>query len=457
MKKYLHVLILLSIGYIINGQHIKVSLSGDWEEGAEIKLNGFYGLKMYSIDSSFTYVLETDIPDSILKANFMVGVFKDKSLLYKHAILYDHSDIELELHSTGRELKTEWKKPGLNQLYEHYKHNNDSIEDRIQTLLHLYSYGADTNSPFYQKLYLELENSADKLQDNFIKLWEEHPKDALGDYIRNLFFELPDFKLPEKERMLSMRSHFFDYYNPLDEIVLHSSLYKSKLEDFLALSESIAMYDSEVIDQELIMDALDEYLILLVENEPIQSQTLSSLWDKYHYKSLDEITKYLDENWIATQCHAEDDLMLQERLESYQRLAEGKPAPDLEFTGMLMNEESTYHLSDFKGKKIVLVFWASWCPHCEEMLPKVKAFTDKRLNIKVVTVGLDEVRKDWINAIQRYPGWIHIQGKEKWDSPWARNYSIYATPTFYVIDEDTKMIGKANNVNELKRLLNRKQ
>jgi thiol-disulfide isomerase/thioredoxin len=42
----------------------------------------------------------------------------------------------------------------------------------------------------------------------------------------------------------------------------------------------------------------------------------------------------------------------------------GKPAPDIHFTDVLNDTKSSYKLSDFKGKVVIIDFWATWCASC---------------------------------------------------------------------------------------------
>ncbi len=450
MKQIIYTIVLLFSLQLLYSQSVQVSLKGDWEDGLKMKLYGYYGVEKYLMDSSATFSLKVNIPDSLRRAVFELYIFKGKSRLYSRPLLYNGRPVVLELYLQDDRLDVRWRQSGLNSLFEKYENEKDSLENRLQVLLGLYNTAPDTTSSFYGKLYNEIVRNGKDLENLFLDFWGEHKGDVLGDYIRNDYYDLPDFSKGNLAEF--MKVHYFDYFDPLDTLVVHSPLFRSKLEDYLGLAEGLAAQKDGEINQEILMSALDDYLNLTAGNDAIQAATLQALWQKYHYKSMDGITKYLDEEWISTQCHAENDATLQERLESYKRLKKGNKAPDFEFQAMRLNKEGTYHLADFKGKRIILVFWASWCPHCEQMLPVVKKYTDKLENTVVVAVGLDDNRKPWLTAIQRYPGWYHIQAKEKWESPWAKAYSIYATPTFYVIDAAGRLLGKANNESELRKL-----
>ncbi len=57
-------------------------------------------------------------------------------------------------------------------------------------------------------------------------------------------------------------------------------------------------------------------------------------------------------------------------LDTRAEAVEGQPAPDFSFT---MADGSTTRLSDLRGKKVVLNFWATWCTPCREEMPDLQA------------------------------------------------------------------------------------
>ena len=78
---------------------------------------------------------------------------------------------------------------------------------------------------------------------------------------------------------------------------------------------------------------------------------------------------------------------------------ETKPAPDFELKGI---DGKTYKLSDFRGKVVVLNFWATWCPPCRKELPEYaeiqKEYADQGvqfIGIAVDDEGMDKV-KGWV-------------------------------------------------------------
>ncbi|MDI9858217.1 TlpA family protein disulfide reductase [Flectobacillus roseus] len=67
-----------------------------------------------------------------------------------------------------------------------------------------------------------------------------------------------------------------------------------------------------------------------------------------------------------------------------------KPAPDIYFTDVLNDAKSSYKLSDFKGKLVIIEFWATWCGHCINSLPHLAKWQKKySKTIKIITISTD--------------------------------------------------------------------
>ncbi|MFI5158163.1 MAG: redoxin domain-containing protein [Sphingobacteriales bacterium] len=104
-------------------------------------------------------------------------------------------------------------------------------------------------------------------------------------------------------------------------------------------------------------------------------------------------------------------------------------------------------LSSFKGKYVLLDFWASWCGPCRAENPNVvKAFnTYKGKNFTILSVSLDRPGKkeNWLKAIHKDGlAWNHVSDLKFWDNDAAKLYGIQAIPQNLLIDPSGKIIAK---------------
>jgi peroxiredoxin len=116
------------------------------------------------------------------------------------------------------------------------------------------------------------------------------------------------------------------------------------------------------------------------------------------------------------------------------QVKEGKPAPNFELTTLA---GETVQLSDYKGKKVILNFWATWCPPCKAEMPHMQNFYEKNKgnDIEIVAVNLtsmDKGKTEIENFVKEYGLTFDIPLDE--EGTIGAQYQAFSIPTSYIID-----------------------
>lgn len=115
-------------------------------------------------------------------------------------------------------------------------------------------------------------------------------------------------------------------------------------------------------------------------------------------------------------------------------------------------------LKDFKGKYVLIDFWASWCGPCRKENPNlIKAFERyKNNNFTVLGVSLDKAnaKEAWLKAIYKdgLP-WTQVSDLKGWDNDVSKMYSVDSVPKNFLIDPNGKIVAKDLHGSELNKKL----
>lgn len=237
------------------------------------------------------------------------------------------------------------------------------------------------------------------------------------------------------------------YFNNIDfdnEFLQSSSFITDRLNGYVfGLSENPSNEDYQSrID--------DVYRAIKTSQPKTQSSIFQLLWNEFSNLNNDEVSGYIADTYLMDLAMSLNDQELISEIESQKRIAIGALAPDFSIVNSQM--KTTLHELE-ESNNYLLIFWSSGCSHCMTEVPQVHQLLKENPDIKVIAYALEEDQQQWENAIKDFADFIHVFGPKKWDNPIVMEYSLSATPTYFILDSDKKIIAKPYDLEALKTQL----
>jgi len=115
--------------------------------------------------------------------------------------------------------------------------------------------------------------------------------------------------------------------------------------------------------------------------------------------------------------------------------------------GMTDLEEKTITLDEYKGKALLIDFWATWCPPCRAELPNmVKVYNEYHSRgLEIVSISLDytdritpEAYRDWIDSAGM--NWRHSYSGDAWSTESVKRYYVGSIPAPFLVGPDGSLV-----------------
>jgi thiol-disulfide isomerase/thioredoxin len=334
-----------------------------------------------------------------------------------------------------------------NQLWYNYQNQSQVQLQKIEMLNQFAAmYPSATDKIVTQAtkaLALEKENYTSQ-KDIFLKN-NSTTLAALMEQNRSYYFTNPkdDWRIQNYDK----HQHFWDNVNTTNPELINTPLYTELILEYLKYYLNPEMQFSEEEMNQGLKKCVNTIMQNFSGNEKTQKFALHYMQLGFKEIGNEEVLQYLDQNFqeLAEQCQdgqekADFDL----RMAGYKAMKEGNLAPNIDL-------DSTSSLHEMISKQILIVFWASWCPHCQEELPKVNTWAKDNPDTKVLAISLDDDKTAYEEAIKQLPNLIHHTDLKKWEGQTVKDYYVYATPTFLLLDRNKKIIKKASSLDLIVR------
>lgn len=192
--------------------------------------------------------------------------------------------------------------------------------------------------------------------------------------------------------------------------------------------------------------SVDKLLDKLKVETPRGQTVLSELIDIFDvYDMQDFKDKYLN---LAKNLKCTITDRLASTLKSNANVEMGAVFPNYKFNSPVNTTAKS--LQDIKADKKVVIFWSSTCSHCESELPQLLAkYSDlKAKNVQVVGLSLDVDNDSYSKKIAAFP-WVNDSELKGWNSTYVDTYNVHATPTYFILDANNKIISKPEHVGDV--------
>jgi peroxiredoxin len=293
-----------------------------------------------------------------------------------------------------------------------------------------------------------LKSQSNKVYYEFLKSDKAavvNPKSFIARYIRSSQIPLT--------AAANIKAHYLDKVDFDDDDLIYSDLFINKARGYLNLYRNSGATKEE-LEKEYII-AVDTLLNKAKVNVFVYEQITGYFINRFRKNGYIKAMDYIVDNYVIKDDICLDEKVqntIQNRIDQSKYLKTGVPVPDIILPDPNGKE---IDLSKLENDKILILFYASWCPHCQRLIPKlIKLYLDqKEKKLEVYAVSIDTNKTDWIDFINKYDlKWINVRAINGRYSKIVRDYHLYSTPTMIFIDKNKKVISLPNDISELTEL-----
>ena len=442
--KLLTIILFLLVGLNVSAQTVSGTLFNLPQQ--KVYLNAYTGLGLETLDSvMLSQDKRVDFNAQLAKGMYQI----ETEYGFTFDFLYDNKSVKFVLRDINKLNEIEFIDSQLNTDWYRYlvfKAQIIESQDLLKPLLRSY----DKKTEFY----INAKNEYQKLQNSFVAFTDSLLKN--NNYASTLirvdrFVPLNldvDFEKQRKELI----ANFFNEVDFTDLSLIPTNVLTTKIIDFL----SIQQVAGQTRDQQIVAIVLgiDNVLYRASVSFDMYKFVFQYLMEGFNVLGYEEIVDYMTRIPYSEelQCNENQYDELLSIVEFNLRVKIGSKAKNI--SGKTIFDED-FSMYDIDSKFTIVFFWSYTCEHCRENIVELKSFLDENPDFSLVAVSVKGDLKKIKNIVKKNKvgGFFYHDGLE-WNCPYINDYAVTATPCFYLLDKDKKIVFKPFDFKELVEFVN---
>jgi len=440
---------------LLQGQPWFIQGTIENSEAGNILLASYYGDRFSVIDSalsqsgSFYFVLSEEAPTGIYRIIFTDRAGGVRSQNRFVEFIFNRENLEIHVATTDLGPVPYFESSLENQVYAEFMEFELEYEAQLMSVYgELYpSRGGKANTYISAvNQYNALQSQRTRYMDSITGLYP----DLYAVRIMNAFrAPIIPGEMSHKQRIDTLKECFFDQAAMDDPRLLFAPVYTFKLIDYLSLYKVDTM-SREQQEQEF-FEAVDQIMLHVSKQEKLHGFVLDFLLEGFELLDMEQVQMHLVDHYLDQACETDLVELIYSRMEGYKRMARGQRAPDFLIRDMEGNKQG---LSDLSAPYVLVLFWASSCDHCREMLPDLNEWYlgENRLGLEVVAISIDSSASEFRTYIDKLdPQWITAHESLGWHGKAPSDYHIYATPSLFLLDSEQTILARPRSFRQFQR------
>ncbi len=340
-----------------------------------------------------------------------------------------------------------------NKIFYYFLKFNKLYKRNIENLLGtLYKYSKDDDH------YISAKNSLVKHQEEYLRLYNiasQTKKNSFGlRYLHSSLLPAININSSQEIQIPFLKIHYLDNVDFNDDDLIYTDVFTNKLKEYLTLFKNPQLSKDLLVRE--YFSAVDTILNKAKVNQLVYEDISEYLINKFKEFGYNEVIAYIMDNYVI-----KDDLCIDEKLKNSvqsrinqsKRFKLGTKVPDIILPDSSGNKIDLFSI---KSEKTLIIYYASWCPHCQKLLPKLNDFY-RSLNgakLKIMAISIDTNRTEWLNFVRKYNfNWINVSDLKGGSGKAAGDYLLYATPTMFLVNDKKEIIAVLSNLDDVKKYI----